>query len=155
MRSLRVATVFIFIFFLSACASLPGFGKKTDQTSPDSVAQTYIEAFYTGNSNTIKNILLPSELTEINEDPEASLIFVAVENIGKYIKNGGGYKNLKMREMTKDKHDTARTYYYRIELPYVTRHSPTEWLEESSSIDLVKDANGLWWIKQIDGIYKF
>lgn len=154
MRSLKVVSVLIFMFFLSACASLSNFGKKVDQTSPDAVANAYIEAFYSGNSGTIKKILAPKELAEINEDEDARMIFIAVENIGKYIENGGGYKNLKIKDIKKGNNDTSRNYYYDIDLPYVTRHSPTEWFEKSASIDLIKDANGLWWIAEIDGIYR-
>lgn len=152
MRLFNVASLAVWAFLLSACVSIPGLGPKVDQSSADAVALAYIEAFYTGNSRSIKRILEPSVLEDFESDPDSRLIFVAVENIGQYVNNNGGYKNLKITDVKKYGGDNSLTYYYDIDLPYVTRHSPTRWLEKSSSIDLIQDKQGLWWVNEIDGI---
>ncbi|MGG4774922.1 hypothetical protein E4695_12060 [Alcaligenaceae bacterium 429] len=155
MRLFNVVSLAVWAFLLSACVSIPGLGPKVDQSSADAVALTYIEAFYTGNSRTIKHILEPSVLAELESNAESSLIMLSIEKIGQYVQNNGGYKNLKITDIKKSSDDTSRTYYYDIDLPYASRHSATQWLDQSGSIELVKDTQGLWWADEIDGISPF
>ncbi|NHC61677.1 hypothetical protein [Paenalcaligenes suwonensis] len=61
------------------------------QSSPDAVAMAYITAFYSGDSRSIKKLLEPSVLAEIEADSDTRLVFVAVENIGNYVRSGGGW----------------------------------------------------------------
>ena len=154
MKLLKFTAVSIWVVLLSACVSMANFGYKVYQSSPDAVALSYITAFYSGDSRSIKKLLEPSVLAEIEEAPDTRLIFVAVENIGDYVKSGGGYKNLRITDIKKYRDDESRTYFYDIDLPYVSRHSPVEWMEKFSSISLVKDQQGLWWVDEVDGIYQ-
>jgi predicted small secreted protein len=155
MRALKVASLAVLAFLLSACVSIPGLGPKVDQSSADAVALAYIEAFYTGDSRTIKRILEPTALEELESDSDSTFVILSIEKIGQYVQKNGGYKNLKITDVKKNGNDTSRTYYYDIDIPYATRHIPTQWRDQSSSIELLKDAQGLWWANEIDGIAPF